>query len=270
MELVDVDETTEGTFLRCLHDEAPDDPRVIQLRRRWFDAQRDAGLRSKVLVLETGEVVGLCQYMPIEHTRFLGKDLLAILCIWVHGYDHHVGNRQGNGYGRHILESIEDDARTSGAAGVAAWGMDFPYWNPVSFYEHMGYSRVDQDGMGVLVWKPFRTTASPPTLLRQVRRPPAGGEKICVAVFVNGWCTGACSQCVTARDAVEGLEDNVDYQEVDTSGRETLLSWGISDGLYVEGEPFRPYEPPCTSGVLRRHVLELARHRQIDCGDGGA
>ena len=44
MELLDVTAETEGTFLRCLHSEAPDDPRTIDLRRRW--------LRAKVLKAE--------------------------------------------------------------------------------------------------------------------------------------------------------------------------------------------------------------------------
>ena len=267
MELTDVDRCTEATFLRCLHDERPDDPRVVQLRRRWFDAQRDRGLRAKVLVLDTGEVAGLCQYMPIERTHLVGEDLLAILCVWVHGYEHHIGNRQGNGYGRYILESIEKDARESGAAGVVAWGMDFPYWNPVSFYEHMGYSRVDKDGMAVLVWKPFREGASPPRFMRQARRPASGSDRISVTFFLNGWCTGACAQCLTAREAVEGLEETVDYHEVDTSDPDTLRSWGISDGLYVEGEPYRPYEPPWTSESLRRDLFELTERKQEGSGE---
>jgi hypothetical protein len=262
LKLIDVDRETEPTFLRCLHDERPDDPRVVRLRRRWYDAHRDRGLRAKVLVLGTGEVAGLCQYMPIEHTHIIGDDLLAILCIWVHGYDHHIGNRQGNGYGRFILESIESDARESGAGGLVAWGMDFPYWNPVSFYEHMGYSRVDKDGMVVLVWKPFREAARPPRLPRRARRPAGESDKVSLAVFVNGWCTGACAQCVTAREAIEGLGDIVEYLEVDTSTQEALSSWGISDGIYVEGEPYRPYEPPFTSDELRRDLIERAERRR--------
>lgn len=262
MKLIDVGPDTEATFLRCLHDERADDPRVIELRRRWLWAELEHGLRAKVIVLETGEVAGLCQYMPIEHTHLDGSDLLAILCIWVHGYDHHIGNRQGNGYGRYMLESIEQDARDSGFGGVAAWGMDFPYWNPVSFYEHMGYARADKAGMAVLVWKPFSEDVSAPRFLREVRRPTGSSDKVSLTVFFGGWCTGSCGQCVTARDAVQGLDEVVEYREVDTSDPETLRRWGISDGLYVEGEPYRPYEPPCTSDVLRQDLLDLAERKR--------
>ena len=65
------------------------------------------------------------------------------------------------------------------------------------------------------------------------------------------------SVCVTAREAVEGLEDIVDYHEVDTSDLEVMRSWGITNGLYVEGEPYKSYEPPCTSDVLRQERLGL-------------
>jgi len=263
--LVDVTAETEGTFLRCLHEEVPDDPRVIAIRRRWFHTHKEKELRAKLLILDTSEVVALCQYLPVEASHIVGKDLLVILCIWVHGYDHHVGNRQGQGYGRFMLNSIEQDARSSGAAGVAAWGMDFPYWNPVSFYEHMGYCRVDRDEMVVLVWKPFVSTAPPPRLLHQVRSLDVPSRKIGVTVFTDGWCSGMCSQCVTVRDSVDGLGDIVDHREVDTTDRQTMLSWGISNGVFVEGQPYRPYEPPFTSEVLRRDLLELAAKKRIAC-----
>jgi hypothetical protein len=140
--------------------------------------------------------------------------------------------------------------------------MDFPYWNPVSFYEHMGYSRVDRDGMAVLVWKPFLEAALPPAFHHRVRCPACAHDRVSVTVFTNGWCMSACGQCVTARDAVRGLDDIVDYMEIDTSDPAALRSWGISDGLFVEGEPHRPYEPPCSSEVLRNDILDIARGKR--------
>lgn len=263
MKLVDVDGDTEATFLRCLHDERPDDPRETEMRRSWLEANRAKGLRTKVLVLDTGEVAALCQYAPVEHTHFVGEDLFAIYCVWVHGYDHHIGNRQGNGYGRFILEAIESDARESGAAGVVTWGMDFPYWNPISFYEHMGYERVEQSGMTVLAWKPFRSDAKPPRFIKRVRSPETRPDRVTVTAFVNGCCNGFCGACITARDAVDGLDGIVDYQEIDVSDPDTLAEWGIIGGLYVEGEAHRPNEPPCSPDVLRRDILNLAKKKGL-------
>ena len=257
MKLADIDGETEGPFFRCLHDEEPENPRVIEVRRCWHSKHKDKGHRAKVLVLDTGEVVGLCQYLPIEHSPFIGEDLLAILCIWVHGYDHHVGNQQGKGYGRSILDAIEDDARSSGFKGVVAWGKDFPYWNPVSFYEHLGYSRVDQKGKDVLVWKPFQPDAKPPEMMRPTHPLPEGEEKVNVTAITSGWCSGGIHYCLTAREAVSGIEDRVDYTEVDTSDKETMLSYGASDGIYLDGTPFRPDGPPFESEELRDEILRL-------------
>jgi hypothetical protein len=216
MELLDVTAETEATFLRCLHDEAPDNPRITDLRRRWLRANADKGLRARVLKADGGEVVALCQYMPVEGTHIVGRDLLAILCIWVHGY------------------------------------------------EHMGYARADKSGMSVLVWKPFRDGIETPRFLRQARPLPAPPDKVAVAAFLNGWCCGICGETLTAREAVEGLSDAVDYLEVDTSDRAVMLSWGISAGVFLEGTPYRPYEPPFTSEMLRRDILEIAATKLTD------
>jgi GNAT superfamily N-acetyltransferase len=266
MRLTDVDAATEVTFLHCLHDERPDDPRVLEMRRKWLRDTQARGLRAKLLLRDDGAAVGMCQAMPIEHTHLVGRDLLAVLCIWVHGYRHLVGNQQGQGYGRTILEALEADARASGFLGVAAWGMDFPHWNPVSFYEHMGYARVDRDGAAVLVWKPFTDAARPPSFLRQARRPVGGPNRVSLAAFGNGSCMGVCQQVVAARDAAVGLEGVADYIEVDTSDREALSSWGISGGIFLDGEPLRPNEPPPTSEVIRRDVLDAAGRRGLPAG----
>ena len=261
MELVDIDANTQGTFFRCLHDSEPENPEVIALRRRWYERHKRHGLRAKVLLREDKAVVGLCQYIPIEHSPFLGKDLLAILCIWVHGYEHLVGNQQRKGYGRYVLERIEDDARASGAKGVAAWGMDFPYWNPVAFYEHMGYRRVDVRGPAVLCWKPMADDAKPPALMRAAREPSADPDRTKITVFVNGWCGGGCVICAMARKAVAGLDDPVAYEEIDTSDLAVMRLWGHDDGVYLDGRPFRAYAPPWTSDDLRTAILESARLR---------
>lgn len=257
MKLIEIDKNTEDTFFRCMHDEVPADPRVIEIRRRWYKQNKEKGLRAKVLLRDDNSIVGLCQYIPIERSHLIGKDLMAILCIWVHGYEHLVGNQQGKGYGTFILKHIENDARASGKKGVVAWGMDFPYWNPASFYEHMGYTRVETDGMVVLVWKPFQEDVTPPELLRQTRAITKDPKKPKITVFANGWCGIGCENCISARDAIAGLENLVTYEEIDTSDREHLLFWGIEDGVFLDGKPFRPNGPPWTSEKLKAEILQL-------------
>jgi hypothetical protein len=116
--------------------------------------------------------------------------------------------------------------------------------------------------MAVLVWKPFSERATAPRFMRQTRRPAGDPERVTLAVFVNGWCMGSCEQSILAREAIEGLEDQVEYMEFDGSDPEVRASWGISDGVYLDGEPYRPYDPPWESEVLRTDLLELMEKKR--------
>jgi len=261
MRLADVTEKTQNAFFRCLHLEIPEDREITAIRRQWYEKNKAKGLRAKVLILDDGEFGGLCQYLPIEHSPLLGEDLLAILCMWVHGYDHLAGNQQSKGLGRFILNSIEDDARTSGAKGVAAWGIDWEInWMPVNFYEHMGYSRVDREDKVVVLWKPFSPDAKPPSLKRLATPPSKGTRKVKVTVAANGWC--GCQKYLDARKAVTGLEDRVEYEELDAPDVATILHVGNVGGIFLDGKAFKPYAPPGTSDELRAEILRLYEEKQ--------
>ena len=56
MKILDIDQITQGTFFRCLHDERPDNPDVIRQRQNWFECFKPKGLRAKVLLDEGGDV----------------------------------------------------------------------------------------------------------------------------------------------------------------------------------------------------------------------
>ncbi|MDD2716877.1 MAG: GNAT family N-acetyltransferase [Candidatus Wallbacteria bacterium] len=257
MKLADIDRNTEPTFFRCMHDERPENPEVISLRRSWYARFKDKGLRTKVLLREDGRVVGLTQYLPVEHSPLTGRDLFVILCIAVHGYEHLVGNQQGKGYGRFMLDCIEQDARAAGAKGIAARAdqlPDYPQWSSAPFFEHMGYSRVETRGPLVLMWKKFKRSARPPAMPVLVPLPLPDPEKVKVTVFTTGWCSVDCANCLSARSAVAGLE-NVDYQEIDTSDRANLLSHGIDDAVLLNNAPFREYGNPWKSEDLRAAIL---------------
>ena len=257
MHLKDVDATTEDAFLRCLHLETPAEPEVMALRRRWYDRYKRAGLRAKVLVDDDNTVVAMGQYVPIGIAPFLGDDLAVILCMWVHGYDHHIGNMQGRGYGKQLLGGMEREIADAGFAGIVAWGMDFPYWNPVSWYLARGYRKVDQRGQEVLVWKPLRPDATPPSFLPRAAEVPAPGEKPTLAVYLNAWCTGGCELAHQARCAARRLGERIAYIEFDTDAKSDLLRHGIDSGVFLDGKPYRRFEPPWTAEVLIDDVERL-------------
>ncbi len=86
MELVEIDATNEDTYYRCLHDEIPADPRVMAMRREWRAIYEPKGHRAKLLKNDDDTIVGLTDYIPIEHSPYEGENLMAILCMWIHGY----------------------------------------------------------------------------------------------------------------------------------------------------------------------------------------
>ena len=255
MQLMDVTEETQNIFFRCLHDEIPEAPRAIEIRRSWYERNIENGLRAKLLILDDGRIGGLCQYIPVEHSHLIGEDLMAVLCIYVHGYDHGVGNQQARGYGRFMMNVIEKDARASGEKGMAAWGVDWEVnWMPVSFFEYMDYTAVDREDKVVVFWKSFSPDAKPPRLLRLASAPSNAIDRVNLTVAVNGWCGYYKLFC--AREAIEGIENMVEYEEIGSPDQATILHLGKVGGIYLDGEVFMPYQI-CTKDALRAEIIRL-------------
>lgn len=245
MELREIDAQTEDTYYRCLHDEIPANPRVMAMRRAWRAEHAPLGHRAKLLFDDAGRIVGLTNYIPIEHSPYVGEGLMAILCMWIHGYAHGVGNQQARGFGRFMLEAIEGDARQSGSDGMAVWAKDYDAWNPIAFYEHMGYERVATQGLDVLAWKPFNDQARPPAFLPRRIPVAATGDKVRLTSINTGWCSGGCQSCLMARDAAAALPEQVVLDEVSGVRASDPETCGESlDALYIDGDPFRPDGPP--------------------------
>jgi GNAT superfamily N-acetyltransferase len=265
VKLLEIDESTEDTFFRCLHDEIPADHRVIEMRKVWRAKFQPRGHRAKVLKDDTGQVVGLTNYIPVEHSPYEGRNLMAILCMWIHGYEHLVGNQQAKGHGRFMLSEIEADARDSGMDGLVVWAKDYDAWNPVGFYEHMGFIRADQDGLDVLAWKPFSEHAKAPAFLKRntlIATEAPNDGRVPVTLFSNGWCGGGCQLCMTARDVTAELSEEVAFNEVLAWDKDDMRARGESiDMLYVDGQAFRPDGPPATKAELEEVLRARARTR---------
>jgi N-acetylglutamate synthase-like GNAT family acetyltransferase len=60
--------------------------------------------------------------------------------------------------GKALLKAAEDDAKSLGAKGIAAWGISLPFWMKASWFKNHGYKKADKDSMALLVWKPFSPT----------------------------------------------------------------------------------------------------------------
>jgi N-acetylglutamate synthase-like GNAT family acetyltransferase len=261
MQLWEIDGDTERAFFSCLHLEEPENRTFTRHRRRWCTDHRDKGYRAQVLVRDDGAIVGKCHTIPVQHSPFAGQDLLAILCIYVHMYDHQIGDQRKRGYGRFMLSRIEEDARRRGYEGVVAWAMDWDVWNPVSFYEHLGYTRVDQEDRVVAVWKPFSDAAEPPRQLRLPHTAATGSDTIQVMVADNLWCSSN-YKLLTVQRAIEGLEDLVEVHEAGEPYRDRVIHLGTVGGVFIDGAPYRPYQLMGSSDELRAEILRLYELKQ--------
>ena len=236
MEMVDLAEDREDLYMCCLKPYDEEFSGGVPLKRQWFARARERGLRVKLAIDDDGEVAGMIQYIPVEHSAVMGEDLYYIMCIWVHGYERGVGDRRGHGLGTALLEAAEEDARALGARGMVAWGIKQPTWMSAQWFGKHGYRRVDRDGNAVLVFKPFTEEALLPFWVKRIRLPGPIPGKVRVSSFVPGWCTSGNLIHEWARRAAGELGDPVVFEHFDTSDPGVLATWGVSSGLFVDGE----------------------------------
>jgi len=178
---------------------------------------KDRDLRVKLAIGDNGQVGGMIQYLPIEHSFVNGKDLYFIACIWVHGHKQGRGNFQGRGMGKALLSVAESDVRGLGAKGIVAWDIMLPFWMKASWFKRQGYVKADRKGLAVLLWKPFAHDANPPKWFKENKKPRPISGRVTVTAFVNGWCPAQNLVCERARRAAAELGDKVEFQEIDTS-----------------------------------------------------
>jgi GNAT superfamily N-acetyltransferase len=269
MRIIDLTEEYEPTFLACLKDW--DEETVGRCHKaRWCDMMKCKGLRVKLALDDSERAVGMIQYVPIEYARAEGQDLYFIQCIWVHGYEEGMGNQQGQGAGKALLQAAEEDARALGAKGMVAWGLAFPYWMPAAWYECQGYVEVDRLVCDVLVWKPFASDARPPRWMRPRKTPKPVPGRVTVTALVTGWCPGlsptsnarnGLSAASDARRAAAEFGDRAVYWEIDASDPAVLAEWGMESALFVDDECINTgmtdYPPPSYEAIKQKIQQKL-------------
>jgi GNAT superfamily N-acetyltransferase len=252
MRIIDLTPEYEHLYLTCLEPWSEEMAEAGDHKARWYREHRSRGLVVKLAIDDDdGAVVGMVQALPVEETWVDGAGIDFILCIWVHGHKEGVGNRQGRGVGMTLLSALEEDARSRGRKGVAAWGLAIPVWMKASWYKKQGYRVVDRDGMATLVFKPFTDDAVAPKWSKLRPEPdPAGDAAVTVTSFVNGWCQASCISHERAKRACACFaEDQVRYVATRTYGADALF---VGDSEVATG-------PPVSDAKLKRRI-ERALH----------
>jgi len=244
MEIIDLPEEYKQLYFVCLEDWSGEMKEAGDHKETWYNKMKDKGLRVKLALDGDGEVGGMIQYIPIEHSCMEGNDLYFINCIWVHGYKKGRGNFQKKGMGKALLQAAETDVKDRGAKGMVAWGLLLPFWMKASWFKKYGYTKVDRQGIQVLVWKPFTDEAIPPKWIKQKKKPETISGRVTVTAFLNGWCPAQNLAFERAKRAATEFGEKVVFQGIDTSDREVLLEWGISDALFIDDKQVRTGPPP--------------------------
>ena len=254
MEIVDLTKEHETPYFCCLEEWSDDMKEAGWHKERWYRNMNKKGLRVKIAVDEDASSVGMIQYLPIEESHVVGRDLYFISCIWVHGHKKGVGNRQKKGIGKALLVAAESDVQDLGAKGIAAWGLVLPFWMKASWFRKHGYLKADRDGMASLVWKPFAADAEAPHWYPRQKTPGKVEGRVSVVSFINGWCPSQNIVYERTIRAVETIGDpRIDLTVFETIDRETFLEWGIVDGLFVDGKELTS-GPPLTYEKIERYI----------------
>jgi GNAT superfamily N-acetyltransferase len=254
--------TTEDRHLYfcCLEDWSKEATQESGQRREiWYTKKSEKGLRVQVARDERGEIGGMIQYLPIEHSVVNGEGLYFICCIWVHGHNQGRGNFQGKGMGKALLQAAENDARQLGAKGMAAWGLWLPFWMKASWFKKNGYRKADRDGIALLLWKPFCSEATPPRWFKVRKKHPLTPGKVTVTAFVNGWCMAQNLSYERAKRAAAEFGDKVVFNEIDTVDRKTVEQWGYSDALFIDDKQVRTGPPPSYEKIQRLIAKRVAK-----------
>lgn len=244
MQIIDLTDEYRRLYFVCLEDWSEEMKEAGDHKKSWYDRMMDKGLQVKLALDDDGKVGGMIQYLPIEHSFIEGTDQYFINCIWVHGYKAGRGKFQKRGMGKALLQAAEDDVQAKGAKAIAAWGVSMPFWMKASWYKKHGYTRVDKQGIQVLVWKPFTDDAIPPQWIRERKKPGKIPGKVAVTAFLNGWCPAQNLVFERAKRAATEFGDQVSFQEIQTYNKDVFLEWGIADALYVDGKKVRSGPPP--------------------------
>jgi GNAT superfamily N-acetyltransferase len=255
----------ERSYFVCLEDWSDEMREVDDAKERWYERMKGRGLRVKLAIDEEDRPLGMIQYLPIEESMAEGSDLYMILCIWVLGYDEAaVGDVQGAGIGTALLAAAEDDARSRGAKGMAAWGIRMPFWMRSSWFKKHGYRSAAQRRGSELVWKPFADDACAPGWLPE-KPPPAGApDRVTVTAFQCGWCPAMNVVCRRAERVVREIGSPVEFTRVDTTTHEAMVAAGQCDAVFVDGRRLQRGAPPSIDAIRRRVGRRVRRLRRSD------
>ncbi len=261
MKIVDLTSDYENPYLVCIEEWSDEMMESRHIKEKWYHEMKEKGLRTKLALTDDGIVGGMIEYMPIEHSYAEGDNLYMINCIWVHGYkDHPPGNLQGKGMGKELLKAAEEDVKSLGKKGFAAWGLSEEMWMSASWFQKHGYEKADQEGWLVLVWKSFSEDAKSPKWIKGAFEHVPVEGKVKVTSFYSGQCPSENITYSRAKEIAQEYADKVVFEEIDMNKPENKKKYGLKGGLYINGENIFEGPPPSHEQIkekIEEHLKTL-------------
>lgn len=262
MKILDLTPEFEQLYFLCLEDWSDEMKEAGSSKERWYRIMKDKGLRVKLAADDEGNIGGMIQYIPVEHSFVQGEDMYVILCIWVHGHKEGRGDFTGKGMGQALLKAAEDDVIQMGKKGIIAWGVVLPFFMRAAWFKKHDYQKIDRNGITALLWKPFCKDAVKPSLILKRKTPKKGKEKVNIETFNSGWCQSFNIVYERTKRAATQFEGKIQFTEHDTNNRDEFLEWGIMDAIYVEGQEVNSGPPPSYEkiyGIIEKQVNKLKK-----------
>jgi GNAT superfamily N-acetyltransferase len=262
MEIIDLSNEYAPAYCKCLEEWSDEMKDAGNHKEAWYAKHKAKGLRVKLARDDTGKIIGMIQYIPVQHSPIEGRDIHYIYCVWVHGYREGVGNQQKRGIGKLLLKAAEEDAKALGSKGIAAWGIKLPFFMRSAWFKKQGYAVVDTDGISELVLKGFAPDVEKPRFIKMKKRPESGSDRVRVTCFKNGWCPAQNIVFERAKRACEAYPERVEFVAVDTGDRAALLEYGISDALFIDDRQIRTGPPPSYEKIMK-FIEKRLRKRKL-------
>ena len=263
MKIIDISPEYENLYFCCLEEWSEDLKEAGDYKQKWYEKMKHKGLRVKFALDDNNVIGGMIQYIPVEQSMIEGENLYVVLCIWVHGHKEGRGNHQKKGMGTALLKAAEEDCISLGSNGLVTWGMAIPVFMKASWFKRHGYKVVDKNGLMRLLWKPFNNKAMPPRFIKPVKKPEKGTDKVNVTLFRNGWCPVLNMACERAKRAATEFPEKINLMEFDTTDKEIVKEWGLTDALFIDGKEMRTGPPPSYLKIKKKIEKQVRKKKYI-------
>ncbi|MCO4850569.1 N-acetyltransferase [Bacillus vallismortis] len=185
---------------------------AVNEKKRWLKARMDEGLvfyrlnaRAKVFI----------EYIPAAHAwaPINAPNFMYINCLWVSG------RYKNNGHAKRLLDKCIEDAKARGMDGIVhiAGKKKLPYLSDKQFFEHMGFTLLDEAGpyfqLMALTWN---DVAVPPAFKNQVKS-DSGNEKG-IVIYHTAQCPFAVGMLKDLQELTE--KKGIQFQSIRFSSKE--------------------------------------------------